>query len=265
MGGSMYNQGFSLDGSCLARPLRNLLSLNVHVISEAEIEALILHLASKGHGLVVTYATAYTLVLAHQNKSFADTLNLCDLCYPDGVGIGIVNVLLGQGTMPKTTANRFFLPLCDRAIQSNLSLALLGSQPGVAGKVAEVIRQRNKSSVKIFTADGFTGTDRFAELSNALAKLQPNVVFVAMGQPKQECTALQLRCTLPNSIILCVGGLFDVISGVLPSCPEWLRSIGLEWAFRLSTRPRKVWRRYLIGIPVLLWAIARGRLRMFRS
>lgn len=238
------------------KPVRRVLGLNVHGFTEPELEELILRAAAKGDGFVATYATAYSLALTGRDDSFCRTLNSCDVCYPDGWGVSLASFLLGQGAMPKTTANRYFSRLFEKLSQEGMSIGLLGGGPGVAIKVAGRIRGRCHDA-RLWMCDGFSLGER--DVFEELRQFRPNVVFVAMGQPKQELMALQLRAILPEAVIVCVGGLFDVIAGVLPTCPEFVRSVGMEWAFRLVTRPRQVWRRYLIGLPKLGAMVAAER------
>ena len=237
---------------------RRVLGLNVHSFAEAELEELILRSAVEGDGFVATYATAYSLALTRRNPSFCRALNSCDVCYPDGWGVSFASLLLGNGVMPKTTANRYFLRLCEKVSRAGMSIALLGGGAGVAAKVADRIRGKC-GPARLWTCDGFSFGTR--DVVGELKEFQPNVVFVAMGQPKQEQAALELRRVLPRAAIVCVGGLFDFIAGAIPRCPETLRSVGMEWAFRLVTRPKQVWRRYLIGLPKLGAMVAVARVK----
>jgi N-acetylglucosaminyldiphosphoundecaprenol N-acetyl-beta-D-mannosaminyltransferase len=76
---------------------------------------------------------------------------------------------------------------------------------------------------------------------------QPDLLFVGLGVPKQEywmhehCRSLDVRLSIG------IGGSFDMVAGITPRAPEWLQNAGLEWLFRLSAEPRRLWRRYLIG------------------
>jgi N-acetylglucosaminyldiphosphoundecaprenol N-acetyl-beta-D-mannosaminyltransferase len=230
------------------RNARRLLGLRVQHVSEAQIRELVLERAAAQQGFLATYATAHTFVLA-RNWRFRQMLEPFDICFPDGFGVSVASVLLGQGTMPKTTANRFFMPLCEQAFKSGLSIALFGGRPGIADEVARQIS--SSADARLWISDGFVATQRVPRMIEELVSFSPNILFIAMGQPKQEQLALELKPRLPRTVIVCVGGLFDVIAGIIPNCPEVVRSAGMEWAFRLVTRPRQVWKRYLVGLPVL--------------
>ncbi len=81
---------------------------------------------------------------------------------------------------------------------------------------------------------------------------KPDYVWIGLSSPKQVIVAVQWKNQLPNTIILCVGAAFDFIAGTVPQAPKWMQRMGLEWAFRLGTNPRRLWRRYLVTIPSYL-------------
>ncbi len=75
------------------------------------------------------------------------------------------------------------------------------------------------------------------------------VVFLALGVPKQEKLICLLRPLLPSAIFIGVGGTFDFLAGIISRAPVWMQDRGLEWLYRLSTEPKRLWRRYLVEYP----------------
>ncbi|MBL8087059.1 MAG: WecB/TagA/CpsF family glycosyltransferase [Chthonomonas sp.] len=73
-----------------------------------------------------------------------------------------------------------------------------------------------------------------------------DLIFVALGVPKQDVVAAKIREQIPNALILGVGGTFELIAGLKPRAPMWMRMSGLEWLWRLYVEPRRLWRRYLL-------------------
>jgi N-acetylglucosaminyldiphosphoundecaprenol N-acetyl-beta-D-mannosaminyltransferase len=78
---------------------------------------------------------------------------------------------------------------------------------------------------------------------------------VAFGAPRQELWIARWRDHLTIPVAMGVGGLFDFYSGRIPRAPVWMREIGLEWVYRLSQEPRRMWRRYVIGNPLFLYRV----------
>jgi N-acetylglucosaminyldiphosphoundecaprenol N-acetyl-beta-D-mannosaminyltransferase len=87
------------------------------------------------------------------------------------------------------------------------------------------------------------------------------IVWVGLGMPKQELWMQRVRDELPSVTLLGVGAAFDLLSGTVPQAPDWIQERGLEWLYRLSREPRRLWRRYAINNPLFLVLMARVLLR----
>lgn len=88
----------------------------------------------------------------------------------------------------------------------------------------------------------------FAEIQ----KTKPNAVWIGIGSPRQAHIAKLLKPLLPHATIICVGAAFELVTEIKPMAPTWMQRAGLEWMFRLTTEPGRLWRRYLIDIPWFL-------------
>jgi N-acetylglucosaminyldiphosphoundecaprenol N-acetyl-beta-D-mannosaminyltransferase len=94
-----------------------------------------------------------------------------------------------------------------------------------------------------------------------------DVVWVGIGQPKQEVWMREFRDRLDAPMLVGVGAAFDFHAGLVPQAPSWMQAVGLEWVFRLAQEPRRLWRRYVRYNPrfvagfarQLVGALSRGR------
>jgi N-acetylglucosaminyldiphosphoundecaprenol N-acetyl-beta-D-mannosaminyltransferase len=87
------------------------------------------------------------------------------------------------------------------------------------------------------------------------------VVWVGVGQPKQERWMLKMRPRLSAPLLVGVGAAFDFHAGLVSQAPRWMQRSGLEWTYRLSREPRRLWRRYARYNPRFLAGFARQYLR----
>ena len=85
-------------------------------------------------------------------------------------------------------------------------------------------------------------------------------LLVAMGVPHQELWIRRNLSKLGAKVAIGVGGLFDFYSGRIPRAPMWVREIGMEWFYRFSQEPSRLWKRYLIGNNVFLFHVLQSRL-----
>ena len=130
---------------------------------------------------------------------------------------------------------------------------MLGGKPGVAEKAMENAKAKFPAAKFIGAAPGFFADS--AEEQKVIEKinaLDPDILLVAMGVPKQEKWIAKHRHELVCGIALAVGGLLDFVSGRIPRAPVWMRRLGIEWCYRLYQEPRRMFRRYVIGNPLFL-------------
>lgn len=88
-------------------------------------------------------------------------------------------------------------------------------------------------------------------------KPQP-IIWIGLSSPKQITIALQWKKYIPRAAIFCVGAAFDFLAGQTIQAPSWIQSFGLEWLFRLCAEPKRLWRRYLVTIPLYLVRVLLG-------
>ena len=93
---------------------------------------------------------------------------------------------------------------------------------------------------------------RSRELNAMIRELQPDIILVAMGVPKQEMWIHEHLQDLPGCVAIGVGGLLDFVSERIPRSPLWMRECGMEWCYRLYNEPIRLFKRYIIGNPLFI-------------
>jgi len=125
----------------------------------------------------------------------------------------------------------------------------LGGAPGVAQTAAARISLLYPGAV-LGVADGYfdaapSSSDNQTVLK-AIADFRPHILLVGMGMPRQEQWILANRAALPACAVLPVGAAFDYEADVQAAAPRWMGRAGLEWLFRLTADPKRLWRRYCV-------------------
>jgi alpha-1,3-mannosyltransferase len=157
-------------------------------------------------------------------------------------GHGFAENLNGTDLTPRVLAA---LPFGTRVM-------LVGARPRVVRRAAHRMMQRWPHLDICAYHDGYSGGSRaLLELSD----LKPDVVLVAMGNPRQEQWISQAVEAHPSAVFLGVGALFDFFADAVPRAPEQVRRLKLEWAFRLAQEPQRLWRRYTVEIFVVMLAL----------
>jgi N-acetylglucosaminyldiphosphoundecaprenol N-acetyl-beta-D-mannosaminyltransferase len=171
--------------------------------------------------------------------------------FADGMSLVIAARLMGHGLPERVTGVDLFQALCLESAKLGFRIFLLGGLPGAAEKAAQVLRERNAAVNIVGTYCPPLGFENDpVEAQRTLEQVrasQPDLLFVGLGVPKQEYWMHTHYRSLDVRLSIGVGGSFDMVAGITPRAPKWLQDAGLEWLFRLSAEPRRLWRRYLIG------------------
>lgn len=171
------------------------------------------------------------LVIANKDRQYKNVLNGAKLALADGIGVIIAARLLGRPLKQRINGVDLVEKLCSEVSNQPITVGFLGAGPNVAEKVAECLKNKY-SNLRV----GLVAT----EWSDALKDKKVDILFVAFGSPKQEIWIANKLETLPAKVVVGVGGAFDFISGKVPRAPKVLRSLGLEWLFRLVIQPWRI-------------------------
>lgn len=208
----------------------------------------------------ILYVNAHCLNLAYVNPHYRALLNNADLVYPDGIGVVWAARFLGGGRMEKATGADWIGPFCERAVARGWRIYMLAGKPGIARTAAAKLIQSYPGLNIVGACDGFFSEKTAQEVLQEIASVAPQVLFVGMGVPRQEAW-IAAHCTaLPVQVCWGVGALFDYVAGVERRAPRWMRSIALEWCWRLLVDPFGKWRRYIIGNPLFAYRVLREKL-----
>jgi N-acetylglucosaminyldiphosphoundecaprenol N-acetyl-beta-D-mannosaminyltransferase len=209
----------------------------------------------------VSFINADCLNKAVEDGAYREVLATSDLRLGDGIGLRMGGRMLGREIRQNVNGTDLFPRLCERMEAGGLRLFLLGGRPGVAEGVSAWIRARHQALRVVGCRHGYFRAEEDAGLVEQIRESKADVLLVAFGAPRQEAWIRKHRDRLGVRSALGVGGLLDFYSGRIPRAPQWLRELGLEWAYRLYQEPGRMWRRYLVGNIVFLCRVARERRR----
>lgn len=173
-------------------------------------------------------------------------LNHDVLLVNDGVGIDIASVLLYRRKFKSNLNGTDFTPFLLQASSSRLRVFLLGAKPEVLNKAAYHL-VHDLGQIVVGSADGYAGLQRI-NLIDEINALAPDVILVAMGNPKQELWILDHYTELNAKFISGVGALFDFWAGDKARAPAFIQKIRMEWCYRMCLEPKRLIKRYSIDI-----------------
>ena len=205
--------------------------------------------AKSGRRHRVIFVNAHVMNCAWADPAYWATVVSADCRYADGSGMAIAARLAGNALADNVNGTDLLPLLAVEAVRKGVSIFLLGGAPGTAaGSAATIAAQGFPHAIAGthhgFFAPGSADENRVIERINASGAA---ILLVGMGVPLQdgwiECNAHRIKVPVQVG----VGGLFDFFSGKVSRAPALLRTLGLEWTWRLALEPRRMWRRYIIG------------------
>lgn len=232
--------------------------------SEQVCASIIAHAQNRGKPAYVITPNAQHIVLLEKDRRLQEVYSHADLVIPDGISLIIAARLYGRSLQQRIAGVDVFKVLCGHAAEADLHVFLLGGRPGSAELAAAALRgdYPNLRCTTYCPSLGFEqSADGLKRTADAIAAARPDILFVALGAPKQEYWIYEHGLQLSVPVCIGVGGSFEIVGGVVPRAPLWAQSIGCEWLYRLCREPRRMWRRYLIGNLEFAAIVLRQRMR----
>jgi exopolysaccharide biosynthesis WecB/TagA/CpsF family protein len=227
---------------------RKLLERLSCVDSEQQEGQLLRTLAAPSRPMVVGFANAHAMNSAAKDADFSHALAGCDVLLRDGSGVAILLRMLGQE--PGLNLNGTdLIPKLLRRFDGG-TIALFGTREPYLEQARAQVDSEFAPQSQCVWANGFMPVAEYVRLARAH---QPQLIILGMGMPRQEVVAQRLRVMLSHPcLIVCGGAIIDFLGGKTPRAPRWMRTLGIEWCYRLAMEPRRLFARYVLGNPVFL-------------
>ena len=245
----------------------HLLGIDVQAFTMSQMNCAIEEAIREGKQILVANHNLHSIYLYHRDPKMRAFYAQAGHIHIDGMSIVLLGQFLG---LPLHRGHRltyadWIEPLLELAACRHWRVFYLGSRPGVAEQAANNLR-RKYHDLSIETAHGYFDAELgSSEDSAVLARInefRPDLLILGMGMPRQEHWVVDHLPVLSASVILNAGAAMDYVAGAVPTPPRWAGRCGLEWLFRLTTEPRRLWKRYLVEpwflLPLLLREIVRA-------
>jgi N-acetylglucosaminyldiphosphoundecaprenol N-acetyl-beta-D-mannosaminyltransferase len=236
----------------------DVLGIGVTAATEAEIVEVIAAAPRTGRsGRTLCAVNVHTWCEARRNRDFAEAVRSSYVSWPDGVPITWAAKWLGTPIGPRIHGHDLMRLLLRRPV----SHFFYGSTPDVLRDLEKNVRSEFPG-VRIagFRSPAFTR--RAGPIppkdAEAIAEARPDILWVALGAPKQEMWMHLNRDRIHVPVMIGVGAAFEILAGRFRRAPRLLQRAGLEWAWRLTQDPGRLWRRYVSTNGFFLATLARA-------
>ncbi|MEI7473945.1 MAG: WecB/TagA/CpsF family glycosyltransferase [bacterium] len=179
------------------------------------------------------------IMFGEQNLELSDILKSADLIIPDGAGIITSLKKLNIHNIKRLPGIELSEEIIKTGAEKGYKFAFLGAGPKVAEDASICLCQKYSGLNFVYIRDGYFTDNDEQSIIDEIKQAAPDVLFVALGVPKQELFIKKYRNELKSVIMIGVGGSFDVWSGRINRAPLIYRKLGLEWFYRLICQPSR--------------------------
>lgn len=210
-------------------------------------------IAQKQSGYVIA-ANVHVVMTGYWHRDYQKIIDEAALVTPDGMPLVWGLRLLGSKEQSRVYGPDLMLELCHRAAGKQIPIYLYGGTCETLEKLQHNLQQQFPHLIIAGSyAPPFrqlTSEEEAADVERINAS-GAKIIFVGLGCPKQEEWMYRQRHKI-SAVMIGVGAAFDFHSGRVSQAPRWMMHWGLEWLYRLTQEPKRLWQRYLIHNPVFL-------------
>ena len=221
-------------------------------------------IAQRAPRLVITPNVDH-LIKARKDAEFKRIYDDADLSVPDGVPLLWAAKFLGSPLVERVNGTDLFEALCERAAEKGYRLFFLGAAPGVAATAAAELEQQYRGLQVVGTYsppyDFFDSHEENEKIAGMIRAVQPDILFVGLGAPKQEKWISRHLHSLQVPVSIGIGASFEYVAGCTARAPEWMQRSGLEWLYRIIESPSRYWKRYVVEDAVFFPLVVAQRLK----
>jgi len=236
----------------------------VHVLRRTRAAALgeLGEALGSGHGVSVAFANTHLIYAALRDNRYAALLRTFYVLN-DGIGVeALARLVDGRGFHDNLNGTDF-VPALLAAAPPGTRLFLVGASRPVVVSLAEKWNEAFPHVRIVGFTDGYQGSE-VVTVAAAIGAARPDLVLVAMGNPRQEKWINKCRALAPGPVYIGVGALFDYAAGAVARAPPLVRRARAEWLYRFYREPGRLWRRYTIEAVVVAANILGARLAQQR-
>ena len=234
----------------------NVLGVGVSVLDQDRARDFLFDTIRQGKRGYVTVTGVHGVSEAQKDEALREIFNRALLVTPDGMPMVWMGKLQGEKSIQRVYGPDLMLNLCEHSPAAGFRHFLYGGVPGVAEDLRRKLETRfpGLEVVGTYTPPFRRLNDHeLSDLQQMVRGTRPDFFWVGLSTPKQERFMAQHLGILPEAkILIGVGAAFDLLTGRVRQAPPSMQRLGLEWLFRLSQEPKRLWKRYLINNPLFV-------------
>ncbi len=226
----------------------NILGVGVDNVTRSQAIVKVVNLIESGGVHHIMLMNPYKLYRIRSNNDLRTISGKATMHLPCGAGLSWAARMLGMPLKERIAPLGFIMELIRFAEIKEYSIFIVGGKPEVAEKAFFNLRKSFPKLRVVGRHGGYFNPEREKSVIEAMRKSEAKIILVGMGFPKEDKWINEIRKDFVNTVFISVGGSIDVISGDIKKAPAFFMERGLEWFYRIITRPWRIGRLAIAGL-----------------
>lgn len=226
------------------------------ILSSEEVIEKVFDAYKNNYSFLLTYLNQHSFNTYFKDGKYRDMLDKNFNVYQADSGMYLFLKYLKKKNVRRTDGTNLNEKIINKIIEERIPIVIIG------GKFTEQFIKEKSSEKGInlnYYHHGYFNETEYEEVITKINSSHSHFIFIGMGVPEQEYFAQRLNKEIKNKIIICTGNFFEFYFGSVKRAPLFFRKAGLEWIYRLFTEPKRLWRRYIFGIPEFIYRVLSNR------
>jgi exopolysaccharide biosynthesis WecB/TagA/CpsF family protein len=205
---------------------------------------------------LVFASNGHAIALASRDSAFRATLQQADIIHADGQAAVFASRLFTRNPIPERSATTDFIHDAARmGAEHGLRFFKLGATEEANAQAVHVLRETYPGLAIVGRRHGYFGPAEEADICDEINLTQPDVIWTGLSVPLEYEFATRNRHRLHAGWLVTCGGCYNFVTGTYKRAPQWMQSAGLEWLFRLSLEPKRLFWRYAVTNPLAIFLL----------
>ena len=220
-----------------------ILDVPVHPLTMGEAVSVLEESITSGEQAFVVTANAEIIMMCQEDAGYKKIVSQdAQLVLPDGAGAVWAGRHLGYKVPERVAGFDLYCQLLDKAAQKGYKAFFFGGSPGIAEAAKAKSEELYPGVQVVGCRNGYFKEEESQAIIDEINASGADMLFAALGAPKQEKWLVRYREQLKPKILMGIGGSFDVFAGKMERAPKWMQDASLEWLFRLYKQPSRFMR-----------------------
>ena len=220
-----------------------ILDVPVHPLTMGEAVSVLEESITSGEQAFVVTANAEIIMMCREDAGYKKIVSQdAQLVLPDGAGAVWAGRHLGYKVPERVAGFDLYCQLLDKAAQKGYKAFFFGGSPGIAEAAKAKSEELYPGVQVVGCRNGYFKEEESQAIIEEINASGADMLFAALGAPKQEKWLVRYREQLKPKILMGIGGSFDVFAGKMERAPKWMQDASLEWLFRLYKQPSRFMR-----------------------